>query len=83
MKMNDIFKGKIFVGGKCSDMAWYYINNENGETVKDGEGYAPYIKGVSDGDYIEIEVDNETGKVIGWVPMTNKVVESFGEEDCD
>ncbi len=79
--MNDVFKGKIFVGGKCSDRSWYYIKNEYGETVKDGEGYAPYVKGVSDGDYIEIEIDNETGKVVGWVPMTVDSVESFNEED--
>ena len=56
--MNDIFKGKIFVGGKCSDRSWYYIKNEYGDTVKEGEGYAPYVKGVSNGDYIKIEVDN-------------------------
>lgn len=56
----------ISIGGKVSDLS-YLVAKEAGV---DHDGYVPYIKGIGGGDYIEIEIDNDTGKIVGWVPLT-------------
>jgi hypothetical protein len=41
------------------------------------DGYVPDIPAIGEyGDYIRLEIDNETGKIIGWEPLTT---ESFKE----
>lgn len=76
---------KIAIGGKCSDMGWMQVTDEEGVRIIDYDGYVPEIAAIGGGDYIEIEIDNDTGKVIGWVPLTvSALQESIGElEDED
>jgi hypothetical protein len=33
------------------------------------DGYLPYVNAVIGGDQTSIEIDNETGKIIGWSPI--------------
>ena len=49
-------------------------------TMSDGSeiensGYAPHIPAVCSGDDTEFVVDNETGKIVGWVPLTKEELE--------
>lgn len=46
----------VTFGAKCSDM--FYSG--------DYDGYVPDNLGIGGGDYIDIEVDVETGRIIGW-----------------
>lgn len=39
----------------------------------DYNGYVPnFMPGEHDGDYVHLEIDVETGKILNWVPPTNK-----------
>ncbi len=57
---------KLTLNGKCSDMCFVSVDDVDGTTIHEEDGYAPYIAGLCGGDYIEFEIDTETGKVIGW-----------------
>jgi len=70
---------KITVGGKCSDMAWFNVTKD-GVPVIDHHGYMPSIKSIGGDDYIELDIDNETGKIIGWVPLTDASIEDLKDE---
>lgn len=60
----------LYVTAKCSDCCVVEFDDIN------HHGYVPYIPGIGNGDYIHLEIDNETGKIVGWKPLT---VASFKE----
>lgn len=54
---------------KVSDTGWYGVEDENGNLVAetDGGDYVPnFIPGEHWGDYIELDIDIETGQVLNW-----------------
>lgn len=51
------------------------LNLINALIPEDVVGYVPRISGLGGGDYIRLSIENETGKIIGWKPIT--------EEDLD
>lgn len=56
---------------KHSDLAFYEAEDENGNNLMTVDGYAPKLNNVLvGGDYTEMTIDNATGKIIGWVPVT-------------
>ena len=66
----------IEISGKCSDMASFRCDDAGVE----GFGYAPYIQAIGGGDYIRMSIDNETGKIVGWKPLTKKQMIAVCEE---
>lgn len=57
----------ITVSGKCSDMCYFAVGGDDGETIyEQHDGYVPSGCGVGGGDYIKITIDVETGKIVGW-----------------
>jgi hypothetical protein len=66
---------KLF--GKTSDMSSMKIIDNDGETIMDHEGYVPHDMCIGGGDYVKLEIDIESGKVIGWNP--EKVKTSIAE----
>ena len=80
--MSKIINGSVSIGGKCSDMGWFNIVDEHGDELVDKSGYMPDIENVCGGDYIEFVVDNATGRIVGWVPLTmDTVKELTGDDD--
>jgi hypothetical protein len=68
---------KISVSVKHSDLASLIIEKDS-KVVLDHDGYMLPILGISDdGDYTSFEVDNETGKIIGWKPLTDKDIKKL------
>ena len=68
---------KICVSVKHSDLASLIIEKDT-KTVLDHDGYMLPIQGISDDeDYTSFEVDNETGKIIGWKPLTEKDIKKL------
>ena len=68
---------KIRISGKCSDL-FYMQDLDSG---RDYQGYVPHFLG-SYGDYIELDIDTETGKIINWdVPTEEQINEYFDGED--
>lgn len=54
---------------KVSDTGWYGVENENGDLVAetDGGDYVPdFMPGEHYGDYIELDIDINTGQVQNW-----------------
>jgi hypothetical protein len=60
----------VSLSAKCSDMCYTTIIDQEGNEILEGDGYVPNIKGIGGGDYLSIKVDNATGKIVGWVPVT-------------
>ena len=50
----------ISISAKCSDS--FHLSVENFEY----NGYVPSGMGIGGGNYIELDIDLETGKIIGW-----------------
>jgi hypothetical protein len=53
------------------------ISDDDGNEILDVDGYAPYIQNFSGGDDLNFKIDNETGKIIGWVPLTKDNIEEI------
>jgi hypothetical protein len=56
---------RLKISGKVSDRCDYQIVDD-GSIVIENDGYVPYGLGVGGGDYLRLEIDIETGTIIGW-----------------
>jgi hypothetical protein len=67
--------GKLSISAKCSDMCSTKYTDKNGK-VTETDGYVPAGIGIGDfyGDYIEMEIDMETGQIQNWKPVTDEQV---------
>lgn len=61
----------ISISGKCSDMFSMGVYDANGCEIYDHEGYVPSFFPQGGGDYISLEIDLETGKILNWTPPTS------------
>lgn len=50
---------------KCDDRCGYVLS-QDGERIIDTDGYPPYIPGITDTDSVSIEIDLETGTIVGF-----------------
>lgn len=71
---------KISICAKCSDLCAITVEDDKGKTILDHDGYVPdfFFGG---GDYIELTIDNETGKIEDWKPITIDQIKEFNEEE--
>lgn len=65
----------ISIYGKVSDM--FCLSVEEYEY----NGYVPDGLGIGGGDDIELRIDNDTGKIVGWVPLTIEKIKEKCEDD--
>lgn len=70
----------VFVYAHASDSQSYSFVGENREEIAQHTGYAPFIKNLCGGDDVDFEIDNATGKIIGWVPITDDQLEEILED---
>lgn len=61
----------VYVNAKCSDCCYISLEDKNGLSLEEHQGYVLNIPGLGGGDYIELEIDNETGVIKNWVPITS------------
>lgn len=59
----------VFLNAKCSDCCDIWLEDGEYRSVEEHQGYLPKIPGLGGGDYIELEIDNETGVIKNWVPI--------------
>jgi hypothetical protein len=72
----------IRIYGKCSDRSHTVAKDASGKRLLEAEGYVKYGLGLGGGDDIEIEVDIETGKIVGWQkPTDDALLDAFYGED--
>jgi hypothetical protein len=74
---------ELIIVAKCSDMC----NTEyivDGETKVEAEGYCPDLEGISGGDYINLRIDLDSGKILGYEPISHKeIMDELTDEDDD
>ena len=64
---------KLVINAKCSDLCnvEYYKDEKH---IIESDGYVPDFKGICGGDYINISIDLDTGKIIGFDPISHEDV---------
>lgn len=63
----------ISINAKCSDLCFTRLNDEAGNAVAEKDGYVPdFMPGKHYGDYIQLEIDVETGRILNWSPPTQE-----------
>jgi hypothetical protein len=74
--MENIMKIKtINVSAKCSDLCSVSFTTEDGKTSNSTDGYVPdFMPGEHYGDYVQLEIDVATGKILNWVVPTTKAI---------
>jgi hypothetical protein len=65
---------KLSFSGKCSDMCSYLITDDNGEKLVYKQGEIPSSFGIGGGDYVEFEIDLETGQILNWKKPTDEAI---------
>jgi hypothetical protein len=74
-------KNILKFSAKCSDLfgGSLYVN---GEHKKEFDGYVPFDLGIGGGDYVELDIDLDTGQIIGWEkPDIEKTLSECEEDD--
>lgn len=63
---------------KCSDAFWATLRKENGDMIGEYDGYVPdFFPNDHCGDYIEFQIDVETGQILNWKKPTKKDLKIF------
>lgn len=68
---------------KVSDRFCCEIRDQDGNRLKDHEGYVPdFMPGQHYGDYVILDIDIDSGKILNWkVPTTEQMHEFLKAED--
>jgi hypothetical protein len=54
------------------------IDDQHGETIRQYEGYVPgFMPGEHYGDYLILDIDLDTGKIINWTPPSATEMQEF------
>ena len=69
------------IDAKCSDCCSAILLDDAGIRVAEKIGYVPSIMPDGGGDYVSLDIDVETGKILNWKVPTKKQLASFGKED--
>lgn len=66
---NPYKKTYIAISAKCSDMFSHTIYTKTGEVYREYSGYVPsYMPDQHFGDYVMLDIDPYTGKILNWKP---------------
>ena len=71
----------IYVTAKCSDLCHIIFIDANNNLVGERDGYVPdFMPGEHYGDYVEMEIEVATGKILNWKnPTQEELINSFGK----
>ena len=67
----------LHISGKVSDM--FGMTTDDGSI--DYDGYVPHGIEIGGGDYINISIDMDTGKIVGWKPLTLEKLQRIVEAE--
>jgi len=57
--------------------------DKDGRTIIERDGYLPDIINDTASDEISFQVDNATGKIIGWIPLTEDCINDMRDDMRD
>jgi len=67
---------RIYINAKCADLCYAELKDSTGKTVAEHNGYVPALMPEDHyGDYVELEIDLETGVILNWKRPSIKTVE--------
>jgi hypothetical protein len=67
---------RIYISAKCSDLCYAELIGPQSEVVAEHDGYVPALMPEEHfGDYVELQIDLETGKIMNWKKPSRKVIE--------
>lgn len=66
----------LYVTGKTSDLCCTRLEID-GKDVKETDGYVPEIMPENGGDYIELEIDIDTGMLLNWKKPSAKELDAY------
>jgi hypothetical protein len=74
--------GTLRIQAKCSDLCFSTYLNNKGKVLAEKDGYVPQGLNISDdSDYVEIDIDIQTGQIQRWKPLTEKqVIETLNKK---
>ena len=62
---------KLTIQAHCSDSFYMTVEKDDGTEVE-YNGYVPKFLGDHGGDDVCLTIDNATGQVVGWIPLTEE-----------
>lgn len=66
---------------KCSDMFAGQLLDDAGEVIVEHDGYVPrWFPGEHYGDYVELDIDIETGQILNWKKPSAEVLQTWIDE---
>jgi len=67
--------GILTISSKSSDLNTFRYKDKNGKITKSNDyAYVPDDIGIGGGDYVEMEIDTETGQILNWKKLTDEEV---------
>jgi hypothetical protein len=74
---------KLSINAKCSDLFSASLYDDKGKLIGDYRGYVPdFFPGQHYGDYVTLEIDVETGKILNWKkPSKSELNKTFSPLD--
>lgn len=67
--------GILTISSKSSDLNTFRYKDKNGKVTESGDyAYVPEDIGIGGGDYVEMDIDTETGQILNWKKLTDKQV---------
>lgn len=73
--------GILSISAKSSDLNSIKFKDKNGKVTEAGDyAYVPYNIGIGGGDYVELDIDMQTGQILNWKPVSDaQVVKAIKE----
>lgn len=73
--------GILRISAKCSDLCWTEYTDKDGNKTE-SDSYVPANIGIggSGGDYVDIDIDMETGQILNWKPVSDAKVKKAQKE---
>lgn len=72
---------KLTISAKCDDRFSAQLFDQQGNLKgEDYSGYVPKWFPNLWGDYIELEIDTDTGKILNWTPPTKEELDNYFPE---
>ena len=70
----------IQITAKCSDLFSAVLCEADGKPIAEYHGYVPeFMPGEHFGDYVELTIELETGKILNWKKPTKKQLGIFNQ----
>ena len=71
--------GILTISAKCSDLCYSRYKDKNGKVIKSNNfAYVPNDINIGGGDYVELEIDMETGQILNWKKVSEaKIIEAI------